>query len=104
MADTPDPKAIARKEPDAPAPDPITSRTTSSILVVCALLLTGVLGWALYDEVYGQRGWKSIQRTFVERYDRRLRILKRRGNPTEQEVKASAEYQQLDQEARQSRG
>ncbi|MDQ3684507.1 MAG: hypothetical protein M3430_02755, partial [Acidobacteriota bacterium] len=100
MAETPDADKIIKREPDAPAPDPITSRSTSSILLVCALLLTAVLAWALYDEVYGQRPWKSVQQTFVQRYNRHLRILKRRGNPTEKEVKESAEYQQLDQEAK----
>ena len=100
MAETPDADKIIKREPDAPAPDPITSRSTSSILLVCALLLTAVLAWALYDEVYGQRPWKSVQQTFIQRYNRHLRILKRRGNPTEKEVKESAEYQQLDQEAK----
>lgn len=100
MAETPDAGKIIKREPDAPAPDPITSRSTSSILLVCALMLTGVLAWALYDEVYGQRPWKGMQRTFVQRYNRYLNILKRRGNPTEKEVKESPEYQQLDAEAK----
>ena len=60
MADTPETDKLVKKEPEpkgpeAPARDPITSRTTSSILLVCALLLTGTLAWALWDEVYGQR-------------------------------------------------
>ncbi len=104
MADTPETDKLAVREPeDAPARDPITSRTTSSILVVCALLMTGVLAWALYDEVYGQRPWKQMQREFVRRENRYLKRLKRTGNPTEKEVKESAEYQRLDAEAKQAR-
>ena len=103
MATTPDPDALAKREPDAPARDPITSRSTSSILLICALLLTGVLGWALYDEVYGQRGWKSIQRSFVERYSSYLRRQRGRARRTEKEVKESEEYQKLAAEANEER-
>jgi mono/diheme cytochrome c family protein len=95
VAETPQTDSLVKKEPDAPAPDPIVSRSTSNILLVCALLLTASLGWALYDEVYGQRPWKGIQQAFVQRYTRHLKRLKRRGNPTEKEIKESAEYQQL---------
>ena len=100
MADTTDSDAIIKKAPQAPASDPIVSRSTSGILLVSALLLTGTLAWALYDEVYGQRTWKGIQREFVTRYNRYLKSLNKRGNPTEKQVRESAEYQQLDQEAK----
>jgi len=101
VAETPDADKIIKREPDAaPAPDPITSRSTSSILLICALLLMGSLAWALYDEVYGQRPWKNTQRIFVQRYNRYLKILKRRGNQTEKDVKESAAYQELDQAAK----
>jgi cytochrome c551/c552 len=93
---------LVKKEPDAPAPDPIVSRSTSNILLVCALLLTASLAWALYDEVYGQRPWKGMQQTFVQRYERRLKRLKRTPQSTEQELKESPEYQQLDAEAKQA--
>ncbi|HEX8473792.1 MAG TPA: c-type cytochrome [Pyrinomonadaceae bacterium] len=99
MADTSDTN-IVKKEPDAPAPDPITSRSTSSILLICALLLTAVLAWALFDEVYGQRPWKNVQQTFVQRYTRHLKRFKRQGNPTEKEIKERPEYQELDSEAK----
>ena len=75
MAETPDTDKLARRDPDAPAPDPIVSRSTSAILLVSALLLTVVFAWSLYDEVYGMRPWKSYQQSFVKRYDRYLRRL-----------------------------
>ena len=69
MADAPDTAdAIVKKEPDKPERDPIVSRSTSGILLICALLLTGSLAWALYDEAYGQRAWKGMQQEFVTRY------------------------------------
>ena len=60
-------EAGTKTEDTAPAPDPIVSRSTSAILLVSALLLTGVLVWSLYDEVYGMRPWKSYQQSFVKR-------------------------------------
>ncbi|MGB7925513.1 MAG: c-type cytochrome [Pyrinomonadaceae bacterium] len=105
MADSPD--AIAKKEPlakepEAPVRDPIVSRSTSGILLICALLMIGVLAWALYDEAYGQRPWKQMQQEFVSRENRLLRRLKRT-NKSEQEVRESEEYKSLAQEAEAAR-
>jgi mono/diheme cytochrome c family protein len=107
VADTPETEAIVKKEPAAtPERDPIVSRSTSGILLVCALLLMGSLAWALYDEVYGQRAWKGMQQEFVKRETRFLKRLlnrsKQGGPGTEKEVKESEEYQKLDQEAKEA--
>ncbi len=100
MAETPDTDKLVKKEPEGPAPDPIASRSTSFVVLISALLLMAVLGWALYDEVYGQRNWKGYQQEFVSRYNRYLRRLKREKAKnveagTEKEVKARPEYQEL---------
>ena len=73
MAETPDTDKLAKRDatPDAPAPDPITSYSTSNILLICALLLTGVLVWSLYDEVSGRRPWKDY--TAIGARDGRVR-------------------------------
>ena len=106
MAETPD--KLVKREPEAPAADPIVSRSTSGVLLICALLLMASLGWALYDEVYGMRPWKGYQREFVTRYNRYLNRLKRQKSKseeqgTEKEVKARPEYQQLAQQASDAR-
>lgn len=107
MAETPTPEtpeAIAkREEAAAPERDPIVSRSTSAAMLICALLLIGTLAWALYDEAYGQRPWKSAQREFVARYTRYLDSIKKNAGASEGEVKESAEYQQLDEEAKAAR-
>jgi cytochrome c2 len=103
VAETPDTDKLVKKEPEGPAPDPITSRSTSAILLVCALLLTGVLVWSLYDEVYGTRPWKGYQQSYVKRFDRYLKRLAKKGFKSEKEVKESAEYQRLDAEAKAAR-
>lgn len=69
-------------------------------MLISTLLLIGVLAWALYDEAYGQRPWKSAQQEFVQRYNRYLKSIKNQAGLTEKEVMESAEYQQLDEEAK----
>ena len=78
-----------------PERDPIVSRSTSGIMLISALLLIGVLAWALYDEAYGQRPWKKAQQEFIARYTRYLSSIKGKAGQTEKEVKESAEYEQL---------
>jgi cytochrome c2 len=101
VAETPDTDKLVKHEPPAegPTPDPITSRTTSFILLISALLLTGVLVWSLYDEVYGMRPWKGYQQSFAKRYDRYLARLQKRGFKSEEEVRKSDEYLRLNAEA-----
>lgn len=101
MADSPETsESLVKKEPELSAPDPIVSRSTSGILLLCALLLTGSLVWALWDESFGQRPWRNIQQEFVSRYTRYLKSIKPQAGKTEAEVKESAEYQTLDAEAK----
>ena len=99
MAETGEAGSLVKKEPDTPAHDPIVSRSTSGIMLICALLLTISLGWALYDEALGQRPWKGIQKQFVSRYTRYLKSIKPQAGNTEKEVKESPEYQALEAEA-----
>jgi cytochrome c2 len=104
VAETPDTDKLARREqPDAPAADPITGSSTSAVMLISALLLTGVLVWSLYDEVYGMRPWKGYQQSFVKRFDRYLGRLEKRGFKSEEEVRKSPEFQRLDAEARAAR-
>jgi len=99
VAETPEVESLVKKEPDTPVHDPIVSRSTSGIMLVCALLLTLSLGWALYDEALGQRPWKGIQKQFVSRYTRYLKSIRPQSGKTEKEVKESSEYQALEAEA-----
>ena len=101
MADSPvAADSLIKREPEAPAHDPIVSWSTSGIMLVSALLLMFSLVWALYDEAYGQRPWKGIQRQFVARYTRYLDSIKTRSAQSEAEIKESPEYQALDEEAK----
>jgi cytochrome c551/c552 len=103
VAETPETDKLVRAEPEGPQPDPVTSRSTSGILLVCALLLTGSLVWALWDEVYAMRPWKSYQQSFAKRYERYLERIEKRGFKTEQEVRQSDEFRRLQSEAEAAR-
>lgn len=103
VAETPESDKLVKKEAEAPQSDPITRRSTSSILLISSLLMMAVLGWALYDEAYSQRPWLSIQREFATRYQRYLRSIRNRSGQSEKQVKESDEYMQLDSEAKAAR-
>src|SRR5215204_4836063 len=72
-------------------------------MMVSALLLTISIGWALYDEAFGQRPWKGMQREFVARYTRYLDSIKNDAGKSETEIKESPEYQQLEAEEKAAR-
>jgi cytochrome c551/c552 len=101
VADAPGPgESLIRKEPELPAHDPIASRSSSGWMLVSALLMTATLAWALWDEAFGQRPWKGMQKEFVSRYTRYLDSIKNDAGKTEAQIKESPEYQQLDEEAK----
>lgn len=96
MADAPGPsESLVKQEPEQ-GKDPIVSRSSSGWMLICALLMTVTIVWALYDEVFFQRPWKGIQRQFVSRYTAYLDSIKDKAGQSEEEVKQSPEYQQLD--------
>jgi cytochrome c2 len=102
VAESPEPsEALVKKEAE-PQRDPIVSRSTSAILLVCTLLLIGSAGWALYDEGFGQRPWRGMQKEFVTRYTAYLKSIRANAGKSEAEVKESPEYQQFDDEAKAS--
>mgnify|MGYP006264189547 CR=1 FL=1 len=92
-------ESLVKKQPEVPAQDPIVSRSTSGIMLLCALLLTASLAWSLYDEAFGQRPWKGMQQQFVSRYSKYLKSIKAQAGKTEAEVKQDPEYQSLEGEA-----
>src|SRR5215510_14475831 len=95
MTDTTQSEQLEKRAPETPAPDPIADRSMSGPLLVTALLLVVTLIWSLYDEVVGQRPWKSYQKGFVESYSSYLETAKSRQGSREKTVKELPEYQQL---------
>src|SRR5260370_15413262 len=102
MAESPEPiESLVKKEAE-PQRDPIVSRSTSAILLICTLLLVVSAGWALYDEGFGQRPWRGMQQQFIKRYTAYLKSIRKDAGKSEAEVKDPAEYQHLDQQAKAS--
>src|SRR5207253_9733588 len=100
MAESSEPiESLVKKEAE-PQRDPIVSRSTSAIILICTLLLIVSAGWALYDEGFGQRPWRGTQREFVKRYTAYLKSIRKDAGKSETEMKETPEYQQLDAEAK----
>ena len=55
-------------EQPVPQDDPVVSKSYALHYAVAMLLLTASLLWALWDEAYGQRPWKSFQHAWKQRY------------------------------------
>jgi cytochrome c2 len=102
MAEPTEPSASLVKKESEPQRDPIVARSTSAIILICTLLLVGSSVWALYDEAYGQRPWRGIQRQFVSRYSAYLKSIRKDAGKSEAEIKESPEYQQLDAAAKEA--
>ncbi len=100
MADSPAPTESLIKAESEPQRDPIVATSTSAIILISTLLLIFSAGWALYDEAYGQRPWKGMQREFVKRYSAYLKSIRKDAGKSEAEVKESPEYEQLDADYR----
>lgn len=81
---------------EVPAADPVTSKSYSFSLLVWSSLLVLTLAWALYDEMYGLRPWRSYQPRFAKAYEAYLlrEIPKQREAQTA--ILNSAEYQRLE--------
>src|SRR6266496_1235019 len=100
MPDSPAPTESLIKAESEPQRDPIVATSTSAIILISTLLLILSAGWALYDEAYGQRPWKGMQREFVKRYSAYLKSIRKDAGKSEAEVKESPEYEQLDADAK----
>ncbi|MFY9610078.1 MAG: c-type cytochrome [Blastocatellia bacterium] len=96
MAENNPSEQLEKRAPDAPEPDPIAESSMSGLLLISSLLLVVTLVWSVWDEVLGQRPWKSYQRDFVSRYSEYLEQAKKRQGRSEAEIKSSPEYQELE--------
>jgi cytochrome c551/c552 len=86
--------------PEKPTPenDPIVSRSFAPHYVVAMLILVATLFWALWDEDFGQRPWKSFQREWKNRYSAFLKGTRTESRDLQKELETSADYQKLKQD------
>ncbi len=88
--------------PENPDRDPVVNDSLALWLLLGALLLIGSLGWALYDEFFGLRPWKSYQRAFVPRYIAFLNKQIPKQEAAERQIRNSAEFQAMEQQIREA--
>ncbi len=88
--------------PDQPpdiTPDPIISRSLSGPIFVASLLLVLALSWALYDEAWGSRPWKTYQSRFVRLYTAHLEKIGPAQVGSEKQLHETPDAQTLEQRA-----
>ncbi|HXT27169.1 MAG TPA: hypothetical protein VN749_20305 [Candidatus Eisenbacteria bacterium] len=82
-------------EKPVPESDPIVSRSLAPHYVVAAVLLIGTLFWALWDEDFGQRPWKSFQHEWKDRYVAFLISARSKSSASQSDVENNLQYQTL---------
>ncbi|HXN21274.1 MAG TPA: c-type cytochrome [Candidatus Dormibacteraeota bacterium] len=81
--------------PESQSDDPILTRSFAVAILVSSFLLVLVLAWALYDEMFGLRPWRSYQRRFVTAYQSFLNKQVPQQQATLDAVVNSTEYKRL---------
>ena len=83
--------------PEKPIPenDPIVSKSLAPHYVICMVILMATLFWALWDEDFGQRPWKTFQHEWKSRYSAFLKSARTQSATSEKEIEGSADYQKL---------
>ena len=59
--------------PEVQTDDPILGKSYSTAILISSFLLMLSLTWALYDEFFGLRPWRSYQLRFADAYSRYLK-------------------------------
>jgi len=83
--------------PDKPIPDddPIVSKSLAPHFVVAVIILMATLFWALWDEDFGQRPWKTFQQEWKTRYSTFLKTARSQSSASQKDVEAAPEYQAI---------
>jgi cytochrome c551/c552 len=85
--------------PDKPNPeqDPITSKSYAAHYLIATMILIATLFWALWDEAWGQRPWKSFQEQFKDRYSAFLNTARSKSATSENDIEKNPDYVALKQ-------
>jgi len=78
--------------PERPPDDPVVSRSLAVPLLISAFLLMLTLAWALYDEEFGLRPWRSYQKEFGQVYSAYLKKAVAKQEAAEKAVYSSSDY------------
>ncbi len=89
--------------PEKPVPDndPVVSKSYAVHYLIATIILIATLFWALWDESFGQRPWKSYQSEWKDRYTSFLRSARSKSSTSVKEVENAAEYKALEEHYKQ---
>jgi cytochrome c551/c552 len=75
--------------------DPVVSKSLAPHYVIAMVVLMATLFWALWDENFGQRPWKTFQQKWVSRYSAFLENARSKSSDSQKDVEGSPDYQAL---------
>ena len=83
--------------PEKPIPedDPIVTKSLAAYYVIATVVLIITLFWALWDENFGQRPWKSFQHEWQDRYSRFLKTARSAAGSSQKQMEGNGDYQTL---------
>jgi cytochrome c551/c552 len=83
--------------PEKPIPenDPIVSKSLAPHYLIAMVILMATLFWALWDEDFGQRPWKTFQHEWKDRYSTYLKTARSVSGDSQKDVETSPDYQKL---------
>jgi hypothetical protein len=86
--------------PEKPIPedDPVVSKSLAPHYLICMVILMATFFWAMWDEDFGQRPWKTFQHEWKNRYSAFLKSAVVQSGDSQKQVQASADYQKLKQD------
>ncbi len=86
--------------PEKPIPenDPVVSKSLAPHYVISMVILMATFFWAMWDEDFGQRPWKTFQHEWKDRYSTFLKTARSQSGESQAEVEASPDYQNLKQD------
>ncbi|MBZ5573444.1 MAG: c-type cytochrome [Acidobacteriia bacterium] len=84
-------------EQPIPEQDPVVTKSYALHYVVAMVILMASLFWALWDEAFGQRPWKTFQNEWKQRYTAFLKTAESKSEKSQKDVTQTPEYRQLEQ-------
>src|SRR5207302_1702140 len=85
-------------EKPIPENDPVVSKSLAPHYVISMVILMATLFWALWDEDFGQRPWKTFQHEWKDRYSTFLKTARSQSRDSQKEIEGNADYQKLKQD------
>ena len=86
--------------PEKPIPenDPVVSKSLAPHYVISMVILMATFFWAMWDEDFGQRPWKTFQHEWKDRYSTFLKTARSQSADSQKDVENSPDYQKLKQD------